>query len=116
VLAALLGVIFMLISMKVGSPSWRVPWLGEVIGTAALLGALFVFWRAGALATRYIVLFLLALALAVAVGPQRSEMSCRLQGIGTTAPTKGNARPVSGSHVAEARTEAIKDRAAAPTK
>lgn len=48
----------------------RLPdWFGAAIAITALLAALMVFWRAGAMRLRYVVLFALALALAAALGP-----------------------------------------------
>ena len=66
VLAFLLGLAIAgpLLLSSVGVPEW----VGGVIAVAALLGALSVFWREGALRGRFVVLFLVAIASAAALG------------------------------------------------
>ena len=49
-------------------PPWLPEWLGAVIAVASLFAALLLFWRAGAMRARYIVLFAVALVIATALG------------------------------------------------
>jgi hypothetical protein len=69
-LFALLGLaIYAPILSRIGTaPSWFPDWLGAGAALAALLGALIVFWRAGALRIRFVVLFAASLVLALVVG------------------------------------------------
>ena len=66
VLAFLLGLAIAgpLLLSSAGVPEW----VGGVIGVAALLGALSVFWREGALRGIFVVLFVVAIASAAALG------------------------------------------------
>ena len=68
-LPALLGLAIFVPSVLMAAPSfWGLPdWLGGVIGSAAVLGAFLIFWRAGALRARYLVLLAAALVVAVAM-------------------------------------------------
>jgi hypothetical protein len=60
---------FIPVLLNVAGPLWGLPaWLAGAIGSGALFGALIVFWRAGALRARYILLFVVALAAAAVVG------------------------------------------------
>jgi hypothetical protein len=70
VLVALLGLVssLPLFLATVPSLSWLPRWLGAAVALAALLGALAVFWHAGALRARYVVLFAVALAFAAVTG------------------------------------------------
>jgi hypothetical protein len=66
-LMGLLGIaIFTPTAMNAVSSSGPVSALGAVVGVGALMGAVFLFWQAGTVATRYLVLFLLTLGLAFA--------------------------------------------------
>ena len=66
VLAFLLGLAIAgpLLLSSAGVPEW----VGGVIAVAALLGALSVFWREGALRGSFVVLFVVAIASAAALG------------------------------------------------
>lgn len=69
VLAFLLGLTIAGPLLLSNASSAGVPeWVGGVIAVAALLGALSVFWREGALRGRFVVLFLVAIASAAALG------------------------------------------------
>lgn len=69
VLLSLLGLaVFAPALLRATSLSWLPDWLGAAIAVAALFGAFIVFWRAGAMHNRYIVMFAVALALAAAFG------------------------------------------------
>jgi hypothetical protein len=69
VLLALLGlVIFLPMLLRATTSSLLPEWLGAALALVALFGALLVFWRAGALRLKYVLLFAASLALAAAVG------------------------------------------------
>jgi hypothetical protein len=68
-LVPLLGIAIFAPPLAAAVPSSRqVPWLSGAVGIASLLGLLLALWRARVLATRYIVLLLITLALAFIVG------------------------------------------------
>jgi hypothetical protein len=68
----LLALLLLAISVPVlfqAAPAGTVPeWAGAAISCAALLGALIVMWRGGALRARYIVLLIAAALVAAAAG------------------------------------------------
>ena len=67
-LAALLGIGIAapILLSSTSSVPWVPVWLGAAVALVALLGAFLVFWRAGALRTRFLVLFVLAAGVAAA--------------------------------------------------
>lgn len=70
VLTALLGVaVFAPVLLSTNSRFFWIPtWLGAVIAFVGLIGALLVFWQAGALRTRFLVLFFVGVGVAAACG------------------------------------------------
>lgn len=69
-LVALLGIALLapvLLSQATGL-SWLPGWFGASMAIGALLAALGVFWRTGAMRGGYVVLFVLALAVAAVLG------------------------------------------------
>ncbi len=69
-LAALLG-LAVFAPLLLGSNSrfpWLPVWLGAVIGFVGLIGALLVFQQTGVLRTRFLVLFVVGVGVAVACG------------------------------------------------
>lgn len=67
-LAALLGIsVFAPILLHTNSSMpWIPAWLGAATGLVALLGAFLVFWHAGALRIRFLVLLFIAFSVAAA--------------------------------------------------
>jgi hypothetical protein len=67
-LAAFLGIgVFAPILLHTNaSMPWIPAWLGAATGLVALLGAFLVFWRAGALRIRFLVLLFIAVGVAAA--------------------------------------------------
>ncbi len=67
-LAALLGIAVFapFLSPTNSSVPWAPAWLGATISLVALLGTFLVFWHAGALRIRFLVMFVVAVGVAAA--------------------------------------------------
>jgi len=69
VLIALLGIAIFAPALLADASAIGVPlWVGGAVGLAALLAALVVMWRAGALRGGFILLFVAAIAAALSIG------------------------------------------------